>query len=172
MVIVINCQIKRILKAEEKTMSEIERLVNQFRDAIDMARDSGDFDKDISFYKFPRGCCGDASDLLAQFLLENGIRTYYVCGMYSFGPRENAQSHAWLLTDNHTIIDITGDQFKCNPVFLNYNNPVYVGAEDDFHRLFEVEDRDVHENKGLKNLGSMCQPRLFELYRKIIKYIH
>ncbi|MFR1886028.1 MAG: hypothetical protein ACLTL7_20660 [Enterocloster bolteae] len=60
-------------------MSEIERLVNQFRDAIDMARDSGDFDKDISFYKFPRGCCGDASDLLAQFLLENGIRTYYVC---------------------------------------------------------------------------------------------
>lgn len=51
-------------------MSEIERLVNQFRDAIDMARDSGDFDKDISFYKFPRGCCGDASDLLAQFLLE------------------------------------------------------------------------------------------------------
>ena len=151
-------------------MKDIIRLVNQFRDAMDVARDEGEFDKDFSFYKFPRGCCGDASDLLAQFLLENVIRTYYVCGTYRDGSFENSQSHAWLLTDNQTIIDITGDQFRDNPDFLNYDKSVYVGAEDDFHRLFEVEDRDVREN-GLDALGSMCQPRLNGLYRKIIKYI-
>lgn len=152
-------------------MKDIKQLVNQFRDAIDVARDAGDFDKDSSFYKFPRGCCGDTSDLLAQFLLKNGIGTYYVCGMYRDGSFENHQSHAWLLTHNDTIIDITGDQFKDNPDFLNYDKSVYVGVEDDFHRLFEVEDRDINENFGLDALSSICQPRLNELYRKIIKYI-
>jgi len=152
-------------------MKYIKRLVNQFRNAIDVARDAGELDKDISFYKFPRGCCGDASDLLAQFLLENGIRTYYVSGTYRDVSFENIQTHAWLLTDNQTIIDITGDQFRDNPDFLNYDKSVYVGAEDDFHRLFEVEDRDVHENISLDALGSMCQPRLKGLYRKIIKHI-
>lgn len=152
-------------------MKEITRFANSFRDALDLARDSGEFDKDISFYNFPRGCCGDASDLLAQFLLEHGVRTLYVCGSYYDDSPENSQSHAWLLTDNQIIIDITGNQFRDNPVFLNYDKPVYVGTEDDFHRLFEVEDRDIHEHNGLDSLGSMCQPRLNELYRKIIKYI-
>jgi hypothetical protein len=152
-------------------MRDIKRLVNRFRDAIEMALDAGEFDKDFSFNKFPRGCCGDTSDLLAQFLLENGIKTYYVCGTYLDGSFENRQSHAWLLTENHTIIDITGDQFKNNSDFLNYDKSVYVGVEDDFHRLFDVEDRDIHENKGLNAFGSFCQSRLNELYRKIIKYI-
>ena len=152
-------------------MEEIKRLVKQFRDAIDKARDSGDFDNDFSFDKFPLGCCGDTSELLAQFLLENGIRTSYVCGMYNHSLFENSQSHAWLLTDNHTIIDITGDQFKDDPYLLNYDKSVYIGAKDDFHRLFKVEDRSIHETFGLDTLGGMCQPRLYDLYYKITKYI-
>lgn len=99
-------------------MKDIKRLVKQFRGAIDVAWGAGDFDKDFSFKNFPCGCCGDTSDLLAQFLLENGIRTYYVCGTYRGGSFEGYQSHAWLLTDNNTIIDITGDQFKYNPDFF------------------------------------------------------
>lgn len=136
-------------------MKDIKRLVNQFRAAIDLAKDAGNFDMDFSFYKFPRGCCGDTCDLLAQFLLENDIRTYYVCGTYIDGSFENHQYHAWLLTDNHTIIDITGDQFKDNPDFLKYDKSVYVGVDDDFHRLFKFEDRDIHKNFGLDTLGSM-----------------
>ena len=152
-------------------MKDIKVLVKQFRDAIDLARDAGEFYMDYSFRQFPCGCCGDTSDLLAQFLLENDIRTYYVCGTYRGGSLENFQTHAWLLTDNKTIIDITGDQFKYSPELLNYNKPVYVGREDNFHRLFEVEDRSTHENMGLDALGSMCQPRLKDLYSKIVKYI-
>lgn len=121
---------------------------------------------------FHCGCCGDASDLLAQFLLENGIKTYYVCGTYRDGPFENFQSHAWLLADDkQIIIDITGDQFRDNADFSNYNKSVYVGPEDNFHKLFEVEDRDVHENIGLNSLGSVCKLRLNKLYQKITKYI-
>ncbi|WP_160684330.1 transglutaminase domain-containing protein [Clostridium sp. C2-6-12] len=152
-------------------MKDIMRLAKQFRDAIDAARKARDFDKDLSFNEFPRGCCGDTSDLLAQYLLENGIETNYVCGTYRDGSFENSQTHAWLLTDNNIIIDITGDQFKYDADFLNYNESVYVGVEDDFHRLFEVEKRDCHDNYGVDNLGCFSQPRLNKLYRKIIKYI-
>ena len=152
-------------------MNNIKPLVKQFRDAIDVARDAGDFDNDFSFEKFPRRCCGDTSYLLAQFLLENSIRTSYVCGMYRGRSLQNNQSHAWLLTDNCTIIDITGDQFKYNPDFLNYDKSVYVGAEDDFHGLFKVENRNIRENISLDVLSSTCQPRLNELYNKIIKHI-
>ena len=150
---------------------DIKKLANQFRNAIDQARDVGEFDKDFSFYKFPRGCCGDASDLLAQYLLDNDIRTYYVCGTYSNGSFESVQSHAWLLTDDQIIIDISGDQFRSNSEFLNYDRTVYIGTEDKFHGLFKVEDRDVRENMGLDALGDMCQSRLIELYSKIVKYI-
>ena len=45
------------------------------------------------------------------------------------------------------------------------------GCRNDFHRLFEVEDRDVHEHRGLSALGGFCGPRLWDLYRKILKYI-
>jgi len=154
----------------EEQMKDTKRLVIQFREAIDAARDAGQFDKDSSFCKFPQRCCGDASDLLAHFLLDNGIRTYNVCGTYRDCLPENIQSHTWLLTDNQIIIDITGDQFRYNPDFLNYNKSVYIGRADDFHRLFIVEDRDVYE-VGLDNLGSTCQPRLNRLYRKIIKFL-
>lgn len=146
-------------------MKELKQLISQFRNAIDVAQDAGGFDRDFSFYNFPHGCCGDTSELLAQFLLENGIRTYYVFGMYK------KCSHAWILMDHHTIIDITGDQFKDNSDFLNYNKSVYVGVEDDFHSLFKVRSGNIHENIGLDALSSMCQPRLHELYKKIIKYI-
>lgn len=150
---------------------DIRQLASQFRNAIDIARDAGEFNEDISFYKFPRGCCGDTCHLLAQFLLESGIRTYYVCGWYIDGGIENNQSHAWLLTDNKIIIDITGDQFKYNIDLLNYDKSVHVGPKGDFHRLFQVEDRQVYENTGLDSLSSICQPRLKELYQKITKYI-
>ena len=152
-------------------MDNILSLAIQFRDAIDAARDAGEFQGDFSFNSFPRGCCGDASDLLAQFLLENGIKTYYVCGTYSNGSFDGIQSHAWLITVNNIIVDITGDQFRSNPTFMNYDKPVYVGAKKRFHRLFRVENRDVRENIGLDALGGMCQSRLNDLYLKIYKYL-
>ena len=157
---------------EDLGLKNIKYIASQYRSAIDKTLAMGEFDNDFSFNRFPRGCCGDASDLLAQYLLDNGIKTYYVCGNYYYDePTKGAQSHAWLQTEDKTIIDITGDQFKDYSAFLNYDVSVYVGPGDEFHRLFEVEDRDVHENMGLEALGSICRPRLRELYWKIVKFI-
>lgn len=147
------------------------KLVQNFRDAIDEAKANGEFNDDISFHKFPCGCCGDASDLLAEFLLKNGIKTYYVCGTYRDGSFDEMQSHAWLETEDGMIIDITGDQFRYNPNFMNYSETVYIGERDAFHILFEVEKRDVKKNYGLKPSGNRCQQRLYELYNTIMKHI-
>ena len=84
----------------------IKKLVRDFRDAIDIAKNEGAFSGDFSFYKFPQGCCGDACDLIAQYLLDNGIKTWYVSGNhYPTSETEeenwgNFQSHAWLTTDD------------------------------------------------------------------------
>ena len=153
-------------------MENLKRLVEKFRVAIDKAKNEGEFKNDLIFSKFPHGCCGDTSDLLAEFLLRKGIRTNYVCGTFYYNDEEHdLQSHAWLFTEDHTIIDITGDQFKYNSALLNYDIPVYVGKEDNFHKLFEEEDRDIHIHDGISALGCGCQNRLWELYQKIIKYI-
>lgn len=146
-------------------MNEIRQLIKQFRDAADMALDAGEFERDNSFYKFPKGCCGDTCDLLAQFLMEKGISTYSTWGIY------HGQTHAWLLTDNHTILDITGDQFKDNPEFFNYDKSIYIGAENDFYRLFKDTNRNIRESVSLNALNSRCQPRLKDLFKIITKYV-
>lgn len=67
--------------------------------------------------------------MLAQYLLDKGIKTDYVCGTYWGKPDGNGQSHAWLMVDKYIIIDITGDQFSGKSTFLNYDKSVYVGEE-------------------------------------------
>lgn len=37
--------------------------------------------------------------------------------------------------------------------------------------IIGVEDRDIHVHQGLSALGGFCAPRLWDLYRKILKYI-
>lgn len=152
-------------------MEDIQKLVTDFRRAIDAANANGEFDKDFSFNRFPRGCCGDASDLLGEYLLEKDIQSIYVCGnRYFDDPEEGTQSHAWLLVDD-MIADITGDQFSDRLIYYNYDIPGYYGPMDDFHRLFDVEDRDVRKTVHLVELGGFCYPRLKDLYGKINKYL-
>lgn len=145
--------------------------VQAFRTAIEKAKNDEQFIKDINFHQFPIACCGDASDLLGHYLLTKGIITKYVCGNYYGDNEENGQSHSWLLLDDEIIIDITGDQFRFNPIFLRYDNPVYVGPCDEFHSLFEVDDRDVRDISFIDELGLFCAPRLIKNYSIITSYI-
>jgi hypothetical protein len=157
-------------KGSKAMNNEITKLTLQFRNAIEAALYNGHFDNDFSFHKFPRGCCGDTCDLLAQYLLEHGIRTFYVCGTYGDSFYEKG-THAWLETDNKIIIDITGDQFVLNPNLLNNDIAVYVGGKSKFYSLFHVEERDIHQTCGIDNLGHFCQPRLRNLYSIIQRYL-
>jgi hypothetical protein len=151
-------------------MNKLKQLANQFRGAIDAAVEVGAFNNKHPFSRFPCGCCGDACDLLSQYLLDNSIKTYNICGTYRDGSFETIQSHTWLLTDGEIIIDITGDQFRNDSVFLNYDKPVYVGTYDNFHKLFDVDNRSIYENNGLEALGD-ASGRLRKLYQEIIRFL-
>lgn len=148
---------------------KIRKLATTFRNAIEAAKVAGEFDSEFPFSQFPHSCCGDATDLLAQYLLEHNIKSTYVCGTRYDENQKDTQSHAWLLVDK-LIVDITGDQFSNQSIYYNYNIPVYVGTSDSFHFLFKIEKRDVHKFDGLENYGYMYQTRLFRLYDIIKKY--
>lgn len=73
------------------------KLVAIFRQAIEKAKDAGEFDNDISFYNFPRGCCGDTCYLLARYLSEYGMRSFYM------EMNRGDCSHAWIAIDDGNI---------------------------------------------------------------------
>ena len=152
-------------------MDRLYALASKFRLAIEAALADGRFSDEIVFSRFPRGCCGDSSDLLAQYLLENGIRTYYVCGTHYEDDCENNQSHAWLLTEDEVIIDITADQFKYDPIYSYYDLPIYVGHGNEFYDMFEVEKYSIRVNRGLDAFYGSCAFRLKKIYKTILQYI-
>ena len=153
-------------------MEQIRFLAEQFRNAIEQAKENGETDPLKFFERFPRGCCGDASDFLGHFLLEKGIETYHIwgnCPAENFW--ENSQSHAWLFIEDNIIIDITGDQFKDDKRFLNYNHSVYFGPIDDFHKLFMTDGFNKRKSVFLNQLNLMEPHIFFDIYYKIKKYL-
>lgn len=118
---------------------------------------------------FPRGCCDDTADLFAHYLYQKyGIVSLRVDGSYHDGDPEHNCGHSWQEVEG-LIIDLTGDQFKYDPVFLNYDQEVYIGSLDKFHALFEVEYREP--SYGIESLGSDCWNRMRRLYNIIVEYI-
>lgn len=145
-------------------MKELYRLASHFRKAIDAAWENDEFSKDIRFCRFPSGCCDDSCDLLGKYLDEYGYCTQQVAGTYRDGEFEHITGHAWLLYDKSIIIDITGDQFKRNALFLCFDKPVYVGKTNEFHELFDVD-------RIYRNCDVNSNTRLFSLYQIIERYL-
>jgi hypothetical protein len=73
------------------TDKRIEQLALQFRQAIDAAYRAHEFRNDFRFRKFPTGCCGDTSYLLAEYFLKKGIETIWV------STQRDDWTHAWLV---------------------------------------------------------------------------
>ena len=101
----------------------------EFRKAIESCLNNKCFESGESMYLFPRGCCGDCTELVGEYLINNNIEDlWYVCGThYPKTKDEEAnfqgiQSHAWISIGHPSnseslIMDITGDQFKHNPEY-------------------------------------------------------
>lgn len=115
--------------------------------------------------KFPSGCCDDSSLLLAELLYRNNISCQIVKGKYYYDTK--LQNHAWIVVEGKIIIDITGDQFSDNKDLLNYNQKVYVGELDEFHKLFDNEDIKVQDYSGIEMYDDRTKSRLKELYNII-----
>jgi hypothetical protein len=114
--------------------------------------------------QFPRGACGDAVLLLAEFLGEQGIgiRTFtYVCG-----ERQGArirEFHTWLEIDG-VIVDITADQFP------EITETVIVTRHSAWHRTFKHRERKnadyrIYGEPTISTLGNAYNAIFNELDR-------
>lgn len=135
---------------KRENLDEIIQLANVFRQAIEYYIHSCT-PKTQLLQVFPRGNCQLASGFLQKFLYENGIDTVLICGI-DYG--EENESHAWLVTDDEIVIDITGDQYKTRPNEFNYDIPVYVGPMDSFHKLFSINYREPYKEPDFDPLVS------------------
>lgn len=150
---------------------DLEELVRNFRNAIERAQDNsepGEF-----FRKFPTGQCGNTSDLLAQYLIDNKIRNIeFVSGTYySDNPEDpdNKQSHAWLLV-NGLIIDITCDQFKTHNTPLKCNKSIYIGPMSNYYRQFDTHHLKNYQHYGLDKEWPHYN-QLCSIYETIKRYL-
>ena len=146
----------------------LEELVYNFRGAIEAAKENGEVG--TFFRKFPTGQCGHTSDMLAQYLIDNGFESIvYVNGTYYGDEWDNQWSHTWLVV-NEQIIDITGDQFKYHQEPLKNNVPVYIGPANKFYDLFEIHPSGKHKHFGLNDQWT----NYFDLrqwYETIMRYL-
>ena len=146
---------------DEKIKAEIVQYANEFRTAVETAQKHNEFSEFNPLANFPFGCCGIASELLAAYLLERGIKSTVGFG-WSIEP--NSSSHAWLIVDG-VIVDITGDQFNDDANYNVQNPRVYVGGMDYFHELFQVYDYKVQEFVDFINKEDIFS------YNKVKKYL-
>lgn len=137
-------------------MVDIVKESRRFRNAIEEAKNAGAFDFKDRMHLFPRGCCDDTCDLFGCYLEEKGIHTMQLIKVYKPYDPEEKCNHAVLLLEDETIIDLTGDQFN--------QQPVYVGMEDAFYMSLEFEE--IRENYDIRK-----SDRLWGDYNKILTFL-
>ncbi len=158
-------------------IKKIEYLASRFRQAIEMALDENLF-RELPFLDFPNACCGDASDLLAQYLIDNDLEGNIKCrsvyGTYRYDEFEKIYGHRWLVIDDYYIVDITSDQrqFKDKKIFpQDAVQSCYVGTDSEFHSMFEIEPIQCRNFYDLRCLGEVSYERMKELYDVILECV-
>ncbi len=108
----------------------------------------GDFHTGSSFFQssgFPRGCCGDTTELLGLYLKEEYDKDVLYVVARGLGDNRD-QSHAWLSLDGVTV-DITADQF--NDIGYEVESVVISDASP-FHELFHSVESYPLNTESLK----------------------
>lgn len=132
----------------------ISKLATEFRNSIEQL-EFEEYGESCWFSDFPRGCCGDTSDLFIKHLKQYGVKSQYVWGM------RGKQSHAWIEIDG-LIIDLTADQFEEIKV------PIMVTFDQSMHSSFTIRGRRY---EGYDEFDDYNSKRLSFLYNNIVKKI-
>lgn len=134
-------------------VEEIYNITEKFRLAILDAKFDRRFHYRDRMSNFPSGCCDDASDLLAYYLMEKyNLYTEQGTGTYRDNNPYNKTNHAWLVLNRKIIIDITATQFMFCGAF---SKDIYVGKKCSFYQNLDgvkiVENYDITKSSRLWN---------------------
>lgn len=83
------------------------QLASEFRRALETVAAKGEYGRLSLFAHFPDGCCTYTSDLLAEYLIENGIQRERIQVLNSKASK-GYDTHCWLMIDDMYYLDITG----------------------------------------------------------------
>ena len=109
--------------------------------------------------RFPEGCCGCSSYLIATYLEEKGWGKFdYIEGR----KKRSINSHAWLLSETGYVIDLTADQFGFNKIIYTLE------IEYPLLELFPKQS-----NKGNASIlsGTKVNNSYHLAYQKILDYV-
>jgi len=136
-------------------------MATKFRETIERM-DASLFPCTPHFSDYPSGCCGDTSNLLLQFLYDNGIKSEYVNGSFyeDVGDHCRERSHAWLEIEDY-IVDITADQFD------DVSEKAFVTQDKSWHSKFKEQQRRF---ETLEDAGP-SEERLKTIYQNILDNI-
>ncbi len=115
-----------------------------------------------SFERFPLGACGDASELLGEYLSDCGLGPWIYVMAFTSGPE--LRSHGWVEQDG-VIADITADQFAAVHGF-DTPLPVIVTRDRRWHDLhFPSQTRS--RRAGLDWWSGPTHEEVASVYRQL-----
>jgi hypothetical protein len=146
-------------------------LAHKFRNALEIMQKEHLYGRSQLFQSFPKGCCTYASDLLAEYLQDNGVPVKFI------ESREMSKahfSHCWIILEDSTIVDITADQFNRNIYFRDFGPIPKCIVESSEYPLYSLFDRKIDKsvNYGIKSYSNECiQQQLRDIYNIVIRII-
>ena len=155
-------------------ISELEEIAFAFRNALEEARYDLKF-KNPCLMDFPRGSCGETSELIAEYLLKNKkIHCKIISAEISGDSFDDMFSHAWIEINDNIIIDITADQYKYDNYFNEVKEwivPCYVGKKTELHNMFEIIPNGIREFRGIEFYNDPSRTNLIYEYNIVMDYL-
>lgn len=151
----------------------IYELAFEFRCALDIVVRQRKYGRLTIFANFPNGCCRYTSDLLAEYLIEMGIkreRIQMISGEANYG----SYSHVWLMIDDLYFVDITADQFS-NKQYFNKYSPIsaccVMPKGTYFYEQFANQKIQSTYNVGIRTYSGDTPERLQVVYNAVVEQI-
>lgn len=141
-------------------------LASEFRHALEIVVTKREYGRLSLFAHFPNGCCTYTSDLLAEYLMENGIQRERIQILNSNASKGH-DTHCWLMIDNMYYLDITGDQFSNKPYYKKYS-PIsdccFVPKDTCFFERFANKNLNFSCNVGINTYSKDVTEKLQFVY--------
>lgn len=150
------------------------QLATEFRHALDIVATKGEYGRLSLFAHFPNGCCTYTSDLLAEYLIDNGIQRERIQVLNS-NASKCYDTHCWLMIDNMYYLDITGDQFSNKPNYKEYS-PIrdccFVPKDTYFFERFANKSLKSSCNVGISTYSGDVSEKLKIVYEATVARVN
>lgn len=148
-------------------------LASEFRRALEIVVTNREYGRLSLFAHFPNGCCTYTSDLLAEYLMENGIQRKRIQILNSIA-NNGFDTHCWLMIDKMYYLDITGDQFSNKPYYKEYS-PIsgccFVQKDTYFFERFVNKNLNFSFDIGITTYCEDITEKLQVVYKEVVKQI-